>query len=1108
MVWFPRLPRFLALCIALSLLAGFSFMQGGNSPGRVANAAPQAAISLAAPYNQNFDSLANTGLTNVWTDDSTIAGWYSNRVLYLAGTGSSNTGGLYSFGAASSSERALGSVGSNGTGTIYYGARFQNDAGGTVTSITVNYVGEQWRNGGNAAAHTLTFAYQIGPTVTSLTTGSWTGVAPLDFTGPVATTTAGALDGNNAANQAALNHTFAVSIPAGQEIVLRWEDPNDSGSDHGLAIDSLQVTASVSMVDSPPAVSNTIPANNASGVATTANLTVNFNENVNVSGTWFDITCEASGSHTATVTGTPPTNSYTLNPDSDFLVGEMCAATIFASQVTDVDGTPDPMAADYTWRFQVAAANCTTIPGIQGAGYTSPCLGSVTAIPGCITGIAATGFYMQAASGDGNPATADGIFVYRGSTWTNPSGWAPGQQVNVSGTIIEFYNTTEFQAGNTVNVTGSCTLPTPITISPNTTPNSDPMSLYERYEGMRVAMSFNGWVVGPTKRFASRFAAGDPEIAFVDLASSIPSYSRVFEMDYPGYQGINYITGGLDQDLPDLDFGDGLSGSNITGVLGYQFDKYTLLVDSPPALVTVDNADVTSNEIATDPAVYEFDICYFNVENNFDHLNDGQGDWGDWAPGWPTSGSAAGLAVYQAKQASLANLIVNKLQSCRVIGLEEMEGKQQVYNDLAAAVGTADGSHTWSGVYVESGDSRDISQGFLYRDDVTLVGSVTPVSGAPYTGRVSDSSLDFVRVPATALFRFNSATPYQVDIHAYAFHFKSKGNSASCSTPDCTDVRLKEAADMRDLMAYHQTNGQYAVGGGDLNDTIGSTPIAVLDSSTAVYGLFYDLPAGARYSYIFNGESEVLDHIYLTSNLAVQSPPANLWGHRFSAVHVDADFPTSEHVSDHDPLRVRLALPDFSDLPAYGAAWHSASDLWLGPTRSGEGSDGSPDSDDGLVAYGQWVANNAAAVDVTVTGPAGTAYLAGWFDWDGSGSFDPGEKAIAQTVTVAPAGSTQTLNFTVGAAFDPATRPNLNARFRLYPAEPTSGPLGTEAPTGGASGGEVEDYTWTFSPTAVHLQAVQAGQPLPTWPLWLALGLLLLGGSWWLANRRRTPAAR
>src|SRR5689334_22933561 len=83
------------------------------------NAAPLAAIPLGSTYTQNFDSLSNTGTTNVWTDDSTIPGWYSTRTVYLASTGTLNNGGLFSFGNAGDTERALGSQGSGSTGTIF-----------------------------------------------------------------------------------------------------------------------------------------------------------------------------------------------------------------------------------------------------------------------------------------------------------------------------------------------------------------------------------------------------------------------------------------------------------------------------------------------------------------------------------------------------------------------------------------------------------------------------------------------------------------------------------------------------------------------------------------------------------------------------------------------------------------------------------------------------------------------------------------------------------------------------------------------------------------------------------------------------------------------------
>ena len=58
-------------------------------------------------------------------------------------------------------DRALGSVASSGTGTVFHAARLTNNTGGTITSLDISYVGEQWRNGGNAAAYTLTFQYQV-----------------------------------------------------------------------------------------------------------------------------------------------------------------------------------------------------------------------------------------------------------------------------------------------------------------------------------------------------------------------------------------------------------------------------------------------------------------------------------------------------------------------------------------------------------------------------------------------------------------------------------------------------------------------------------------------------------------------------------------------------------------------------------------------------------------------------------------------------------------------------------------------------------------------------------------------------------------------------------
>ncbi|MEA5605826.1 DUF4347 domain-containing protein [Nostoc sp. UHCC 0252] len=196
-------------------------------------------------YSQDFTSLANSGTSISWTNDSTIPGWYATRTTYNAGDGSSNTGALYSFGSSilSTTDRAFGSVASASTGTIYYGLRLQNNTDSAINQLRVSYTGEQWRNGGNISQQKLNFSYQTGTTLTSLTTGTWTAVTSLDFTGPIALLLAATpLDGNLAINQnvkTSILINLVTPIAVGEEIILRWEDVDDPGNDHGLAIDDI-----------------------------------------------------------------------------------------------------------------------------------------------------------------------------------------------------------------------------------------------------------------------------------------------------------------------------------------------------------------------------------------------------------------------------------------------------------------------------------------------------------------------------------------------------------------------------------------------------------------------------------------------------------------------------------------------------------------------------------------------------------------------------------------------------------------------------------------------------------------------------------------------------
>ena len=216
---------------------------GGSNNGSI-DISVSGGTPFTAPVTQNtaqdFNSLLNTGIGNIWTDNSTLSGWYSNKATYNAGTGSVNTGSVYSFGSTGSTERCLGSTASGGTGTLYYGVKITNSMAETATSVSISFTGEQWRNGGNVTAQKLEFDYQKN--ASSITLGTWTDFDALDFTGPIATATAGALDGNLPANKTALSNTITISILPGETIWLRWEDVDNSGNDHGFGVDDLSVT--------------------------------------------------------------------------------------------------------------------------------------------------------------------------------------------------------------------------------------------------------------------------------------------------------------------------------------------------------------------------------------------------------------------------------------------------------------------------------------------------------------------------------------------------------------------------------------------------------------------------------------------------------------------------------------------------------------------------------------------------------------------------------------------------------------------------------------------------------------------------------------------------
>jgi hypothetical protein len=308
-------------------------------------------ITGAGSYSQDFDTLPSTGTANAWADDTTIAGWYAQRagtgtVVVIASNGT-NSGGIHSFGTTEATERALGSVGSNTTGHQAYGVVFQNTSGSAITINAINYTGEQWRNGGNATAHKLTLSYLRSATpITALSPpdalpAGWIAVAGGDFTGPVATATGAALDGNLAANQATVAMAPSISIADGEYICLRWHDPNDAVNDHGLGIDNLAVSW---ITNATPAITLTADpttfAENAGATASTGTVAIPaaLATELVVNLTSSDVT-EATVPATVTIPASETKVTFPIAAVNDLLADGTQGVTLTAKAEGFLDGT-------------------------------------------------------------------------------------------------------------------------------------------------------------------------------------------------------------------------------------------------------------------------------------------------------------------------------------------------------------------------------------------------------------------------------------------------------------------------------------------------------------------------------------------------------------------------------------------------------------------------------------------------------------------------------------------------------------------------------------------------------------------------------------------------
>ena len=722
------------------------------------------------------------------------------------------------------------------------------------------------------------------------------------------------------------------------------DDTNQNAADFTAAAGAPRNSSNVHFCnsDQAPRVSATSPDADASDVPRDSNITITLSEDVSVTGAWYSISCGSTGVHTATVSGGPST--YTLDPDTDFGLNESCTVTIDDASVRDVDENdpPDNMAADYSFTFGTELP-LTEINQVQGPTHLSPYAGQTVKVEGVVTAKRGSNVWVQDPSPDAAPATSEAIVVF-GSSVANVV--AVGDLVHVRGTVQEFragcspscapsssafdnLTITELASpGLGVTKLGTAGLPPatvigaggrvpPTEVIENDSaanvedgnafdPAQDGIDFYESLESMLVQVN-DPVVVGPRNNFGEVLVLAD------DGAAASVRTARGGIVVRPGDFNPERIM--LDDLffptlMPEVNVSDHFTTSPV-GVMTYDFANYKVAVTVLPT--AVDGG--LQREITAPPRENELAVATFNVEN--------------LAPTDPSS-----------KFQRLAGLIVNNLRSPDVIAIEEIQDNDGVVDGTAspvvdasvtwglliAAIETAGGPH-YDYRQIDPVDDQDggapggnIRPGFLFRTDRGLAfvdrpggDSTTPTSvvrrgGGPHLtlspGRVDplNPAWEATRKPLAGEFTWFDKT-----VIVIANHFSSKGGDdplfgrfqppVQSSAPKRHEQAASVNAFARQIVAAEQKANFVVLG--DINDFEFSETTQVLEGSVMT-SLMRLLPQSERYSYVFEGNSQVLDQILFSANMlrGLQA---------YDVLHVNSEF--ADQASDHDPSVARVKVP-------------------------------------------------------------------------------------------------------------------------------------------------------------------------------------------------------
>jgi predicted extracellular nuclease len=569
---------------------------------------------------------------------------------------------------------------------------------------------------------------------------------------------------------------------------------------------------------------------------------------------------------------------------------------------------------------------------IQGAGHISPFVGRcVVGVEGVVTAIlgqrSGQAFWMQGVESDDDPSTSEGVLV---AALEGTAAVAVGDVVRVDGRVEERSWGLELPvtrivashlevAGHDLPLLeavvigrGGILIPRGEVASRQLQvfdPSRYAADAFETLEGMRVRVE-EPLVVGPTSGHGEAVMVGDGG------QGSAPWTARGGLRLTPCnvHPERVVIDDALVPNPPQLAVGDRLEGS-VDGILHYTYGSYKVL--NTEALPEVEPGDREGERTALKGDEDHLSIATMNLENL-------------WA------GSAA------EKFASLAEIIVDRLANPDILAVQEVQDDTGPTNDgtvsadltltrFVEAIEKAGGArYEWRSVDpVDNADGgqpgANIRTALLFKPnrvefvDRQECGPASAATAGPVLtcspGLVDPANRSFAagssggggsRKPLVGEFSFKGRRVVVINLH-----LSSKGGDdpifgrrqppRTGSTAHRTEQAETVAAFVQQILDADPAAGVIVLG--DFNDFENTEPLRAFETAQ-LKDLVVRVTREQRYSFVYQGNSQVLDHVLVNETLAD--------GAEIDIVHVNADLPDSSRASDHDPIVVRLEFREAS----------------------------------------------------------------------------------------------------------------------------------------------------------------------------------------------------